>query len=128
MELLKKENWWMWLLITIFSGGTGYIALGALLEVYDRNAWYANWKNWLIGLVCFIFPAFIMGAVFVIQLMTQAAAKLHVAGSELYLSPFIWILCLIVPLIGWIMFCVMLIYLQIWILVKLYQGNGEEYL
>lgn len=128
MSLLKRENWWICLLLMLCSNGAGVIVLGALLDCLDKDAWYAKGKNWLIGLACFVFPFFIMLAVFSIQMLCQVAAKLKVAGSELYLSPYIWIICFIVPIFGWIFFYVMLFYLIIWIIISLYRGAGEKYI
>ena len=45
---------------------------------------------------------------------------------ELYLSPYVWISLLIVPIIGWIIFAALLIYLTIWPIVMIYRGNGEK--
>ena len=128
MSLLKRENWWIWLLLYLFAGGAGIIVLAALLDVYDKNAWYANWRYWAIGALCFLFPVAIMMSVFIIQITCQAAARLKVPGKEIYLSPYVWILCLIVPIFGWILLFVMILYLQIWTLVMLSRGAGEEYL
>lgn len=128
MKLLKKENWWIWLLLALFTGSASMIVIGALLDCFDKKAWYANYKNWLIGFLCFFLPGIIMIYVFFVQLLAEIAAKLEVPGKELYLSPYVWILCIIVPIIGWIMLAVMLLYLQIWILVSLYRGNGEKYI
>lgn len=128
MHLLKKENWWMWLLLEIFSSGTSTLVLAALLDCFDKDAWYANWKNWLIGFLCFILPGVIMIYVFYIECLTQAAAKLEVPGKEIYLSPYIWLLCIIMPVFGWVIGIVMFIYLHIWILVSLYRGNAEKYI
>lgn len=127
MSLLKKENWWIWLLLAIFSQGTSSIVLGALLNVYDKEAWYAKWQNWLIGSLCFFFPALIMFAVLVIQMLVLSAAKLEIKGKELYLSPYIWIMGLIVPFIGWALIIFMLLYLEIEILVALYKGVGNKF-
>ncbi len=126
MKLLKKENWWIWLLVDIFSSGAGYISLAALLDVFDENAWYAKWQNWLLGLILFIFPITIMAIIFILQMTCLVAAKLEVPGKEIYLSPYIWILCLIIPIIGWVFLCVMALYLEIWILVMLSRGKGES--
>lgn len=128
MKILKKENWWVWLLLFLFSGGSSTIVLGALLDVFDKNAWYAKWYYWVIGLLCFIFPFSIMMAVFNITIASKAAAKLEVPGSEIYLSPYIWILCLIVPFIGWALFIVMLLYINVWPIVMLSKGNGEKHI
>src|SRR5574344_532783 len=52
MKILKKENWWIWLLLFIFSSGTSTLVLGALLDVFDKEAWYIRWTKkipkWLI--------------------------------------------------------------------------------
>lgn len=128
MELLRKQNWWLWLLLTIFTGGSNYIFLAILLDCYDKEAWYANWKYWLIGIICLLVPATIMFMVFIIEMTCQAAAKLEVPGYEIYLSPYIWILCMIIPIIGWIFLLVMMIYLSIWPIVMLARGKGEKYI
>lgn len=128
MELLKKENWWIWLIVTLFSGSTGAIVLGALLGCFDKKAWYAKPMNWVFGFCCFFFPAAIMACVFMIQMLCQASAKLEVPGKELYLSPYVWILFIIIPIIGWIFIPVTLLYLTIWHLVMLAKGNGEKYI
>ena len=128
MKILKRENWWIWLLLMLFSSGSSNIVLGALLDVYDKYAWYANKWYWIIGLLCFIFPAFIMLSVFMLQISCETAAKLGVKGSEYYLSPFVWLLLLIVPIIGWTLLTVMIIYIYVWTLVALYNGNGEKFI
>lgn len=127
MKILKKENWWIWLLLMFFSGGSDVFSLGALLGCYNKDAWYAKGKNWLLGFLCLIFPGIIMIGIFHLQILCLSAAKLDVKGKEIYLSPYIWLLCLIIPFFGWIMFIVMFIYLHIYILIALHDGNGEKY-
>ena len=75
-----------------------------------------------------LMPTMIMYIILDIQVMSQVAAKLNVPGKELYLSSYIWLICLIIPIIGWIMLIVMLIYLEVWPLVMLYRGEGEKYI
>ncbi len=128
MKILKKENWWVWLLLLIFGNGAGNILLGALLDVFDKNAWYAKWQNWLLGFVCFFFPFFIMLTIFYIQINCQVAAKLNVPGKEVYLSPYIWLLLAIIPIFGWIFLPILAIYTTIWPVVMLYRGAGEQYI
>lgn len=127
MKILKEDNWWIWLLLALFSSGSSTLVLGALLDVYDEKAWYANKWNWIAGLVCLIFPFFIMTLVFYLQITCKTAAKLDVKGSDYYLSPYVWLLLLIVPLIGWVLIFVLILYLHIWTLVALYDGNGNKY-
>ena len=164
MKLLEKENWWMWLILAFLSGGTSILVLGALLDIYDKEAWYyRRTKNlpkpiliigiFLFGIVSLI-SAFALPyissldiakfspvisiiisvlsivymiieialVVFQIQIVCGVNAKVGTPGSEIYLSPYIWILGLIIPIIGWIMLVVMALYLQIWYLVMLYRG------
>ena len=127
MKILKKENWWVWLLLLLFSQGSSTFVLGALLDVYDKNAWYTKWYIWLIGLVLII-PFGVMITVFTLEILTKTAAKLDVKGSEYYLSPYIWIILIIIPFIGWIAFVALILYLEIAILIKLHTGNGEKYI
>ena len=128
MDLLKKENWWVWLILTIFTGSSSTLLLGALTGCFKKDAWYANWKNWVLGFLLFIIPGIIMVVVFIIQMTCEVAAKLEVPGSEIYLSPYAWILCLIIPVIGWICFSVMVLYLTLWNIVRLRSGKAERYI
>ena len=72
-----------------------------------------------------IFPFFIMAIVFEIQMTINAARKLCVTGESIYTSPYIWLILFIIPVFGWILFIVMYLYLNIWIVIKLYEGKGE---
>lgn len=127
MKILKKENWWIWLLLLLFSEGSSTLVLGALLDNYNKKAWYTKWYYWVIGLI-FIFPFFIMVTVLNIQILALTAAKLNVSGKELYLSPYIWLILLIIPILGWALFVVLYLYLEIDILIKLKNGEGEKYI
>lgn len=128
MELLKRENWWIWLLLLLFSSGSSIIALSALLNLFDKDAWYAKWYYWVIGLLLFVFPFFIMISVFYIEMTCKVAYKLNIKGSEYYLSPYIWLILIIIPFIGWLGFIVFFLYLNIAILLNLYKGYGEKYI
>lgn len=128
MKILKRENWWIWLLLALFSQGSSTLVLGALLGVYKKDAWYTKWQYWLVGALLFFFPATIMISVFSVQILCLTAAKLEVPGKELYLSPYIWIIGLIIPVIGWFLIAIALVYLEVYILIALYKGNGEKYI
>ena len=127
MKLLKKENWWIWLILFLFSEGASFIVLGALLDVFDKKAWYAKLKYWIIGLILII-PFSVMISVFSIEILCKTASKLEVKGSEYYLSPYIWIILLVIPFIGWLAFIALILYLNIAILVNLYKGKAEKYI
>lgn len=173
MKILKQENWWIWLILAILSGGTSYLVLAALLDIYDKEAWYFRWTKkcpkWMIAMIGIIialtslytmisftqlgtsditaetilttsispmimilglgyFLLNVLLIIFYIQIICQVNAKLKTPGSEIYLSPYIWIICMIVPIIGWIMLIVMGLYLSFWYLVMLYRGEGEKYI
>lgn len=128
MKILKRENWWIWLLLLLFSSGSSTLVLGALLDVYDKDAWYTKWQYWVIGLLALALPFTIMLIVFNIEILSKTAAKLNVPGKEIYLSPYIWLILLILPFIGWIFLIVMVIYLYAWTIVMLYRGAGEKYI
>lgn len=160
MNLLKRGNWWCWLLLMLASFGTAYFVLGALLNVYKKEAWYSQTKSWLLGIggaaflgvilsfsgISFVdglstetmvlilaimfalIPAFLMAVVFSVQITATIAATLDAPGRELYLSPYTWMLLVIVPIIGWILLIVMLIYIYVWNLVMLARGMGERYI
>lgn len=126
MKMLKREYWWCFLLLFL-SGGTGTILLGALLDAFDENSWYAKWYFWLIGMIL-ILPFAVMIIALYIEILSNVSAKLKINGSEYYLSPYIWIILFIVPIIGWIFLFILILYLMINILIKLYSGAGEAYI
>ena len=101
--------------------------LAAMLDLLKKDAWYAKWYYWVIGLVLII-PFPIMIYVLYIELTSKTASKLNVKGSEYYLSPYIWIIMIIIPFIGWIVFVGLYLYLNIAILMNLKNGKGEKYI
>lgn len=127
MELLKRENTWIWILLFFLTGGASIFMLGALLGVYKKGAWYSKWYYWVLGVITII-PALIMVIVLFLTTLTKISKKLGVAGSEIYAFPYSWILCIIVPILGWVLLFIMLIYLTVWHLVKLNQGGAEKYI
>jgi uncharacterized membrane protein YhaH (DUF805 family) len=128
MDLLKRENWWVWLILTIFTANVSILLQAALLKCFKKDAWYANWKNWVLGFALFIIPGIVMVYIFMIQMACEVANKLEIPGSELYLSPYVWILCIIIPVIGWIIISVMMVYITVFDNVMLYKGHGEKYI
>lgn len=129
MELLRKNNWWIWLILWFFgSQFIMNIVLAILLKSFDRNQWYAQWWVWVLGFVLFIFPFFIMVMILSIQLLVVNAIKLEVPGHEVYGSPYLWILGIIIPILGWIAIALMALYLTIMIIIQLASGFGEKYI
>ena len=127
MKILKREDWWVWLLLTLFSQGSSTLVLGALLNVYKKDAWYANWKYWVFGILCLFFPFLVMIMVFTVQILCETAAKLEVPGHEYYLSPYLWILAAVVPVIGWMCIGFGILYLEVFTVISIYNGKGEKY-
>ncbi len=128
MSILDKKNWWIWLILSILTFNISTLVVAALLDLYDKDAWYSKKRNWILGFLCLIFPGLIMLVVFVIQMLCQVSAKLNVPGRELYLSPYVWIIFLIIPIIGWVFFIVTISYLTIWYIVMIQKGEAEKYL
>lgn len=126
MDLLKKENWWLCLFLNIITFGVFYLALAKFLDCYENDAWYTKWQYWVFGSLCLIFPAFIMLVIFVIEMNCKVAAKLEVPGSEIYNTPYTWVLCFIVPVLGWTLLIIMNIYIFLWPIAKLAHGYGEK--
>lgn len=128
MNLLRKRNWFICLLLNILTLGAFNLVLANFLNLYSKDAWYKKWQYWFFGGICLIFPIFILLLVFIVQMICSVADALNVPGSDLYNSPYTWIICIIVPVIGWILLLVMLIYIMVFSIVMIYQGEGEKYL
>lgn len=126
MSLLKSKNWFASLIITLCTGSLFSFLLAYMLKLYDKNAWYCKWQYWVFGALCLIFPVFIMLIVFNMQMLAKVSSKLEVPGEEIYNNPYFWIVCLIVPVIGWIICISFYIYLIFWIVVMLKKGKGEK--
>ncbi len=114
-------------LLNIITLGFFNLILASIFDLYNENAWYNKWQYWFFGALCLIFPVFVMFIVFLIQMITTVAQHIDVHGSDLYGSPYTWILCLIIPVVGWICLLVMLIYLLVFINVKLIENSEVKH-
>ena len=120
--MLKKENWFIYFIMMIFTFG-GYIIIPASqLRLFQKDKWYSNYKYWLFGALALFLPVFIMLVVLVIEMTTEVALKLKVDGSDIYGNPYVWISLLIVPVVGWVLFLVMYIYLHFYIVINIKKG------
>ena len=128
MNLLKRKYTILWFALSIITGNISIILLGKLLKVYDKNAWYTKWYYWVLGITFGIIPAIIMLFVLVIETNVKIAKKFNVAGSEIYGYPYVWIGTLIIPVIGWSIFIILMLYIYVWHIISLFQGKGEIYL
>ena len=98
------------------------------LGVYEDNAWYNQWYVWVLSFLLGIVPALILFLIMLIETMVKVAKEFEIGGQNIYGYPYVWIGCLIVPVIGWTVFIIMILYLYIWYIVGLFQGKGEKYL
>ena len=128
MSLLKRQYWWVWLLLGLVTFNLSVFALGSLLKVYEKDAWYRKWYYWVLGIFCGIIPALVMFLIFSIQITIEVCRKLEVPGYEVYGLPYVWIVCVIIPVVGWVLFIVLFIYTHLWYLINLFQGKGEKYI
>ena len=106
--------------LLIFSDFVFILKNAKKYNVYKKDAWYTKWQYWALATLCLIFPVFIMAFVFLLQILCGLATKLKVAGS-LYNSPYSWIICIIVPLVGWAIFVVMFIYVNVMSFIKSFE-------
>ncbi len=167
MNLLKKENWFVWLILLFLSYGMSNFALASTLDVYEETPWFLKWAknkndlfkllailitltiillltfystqiteliyestNIFVTLTLFIaslYSSIILIAAIIafINVSTKVAAKLNVKGSELYLSTYIWIVSLIIPILGWAVFVLMFLYVILAPIYMIYKGQGE---
>ena len=120
--MLKKENWFICFIMMIFTFGGYIFILASQLNLFKKDKWYSNYKYWLYGTLALIFPVFVMLIVLVIEMTVEVAKKLKIDGSDIYGNPYVWIGLLIIPVIGWIFFLVMYIYLQFYIVINIKKG------
>lgn len=128
MRLLKKENCLLNAILLILTQGLYIFVLAYLLQLYKKDSWYTDYRYWMIGTIFFFFPVFLLLVIFMIQMLCTVASKLNVPGKEIYGLPYSWILCLIVPIVGWALLIVMWIYLIVWTIVMLAHGEGEQFI
>lgn len=121
--MINKKLWFLYMILNIITLGIFSCYLAKKLNCYSSDAWYSNSKYWIFGTICLIFPVFIMAIIFIIETNVLVAKKLNVPGSEIYNLPYTWIGCFIVPILGWSLFIIMLIYVYIWQAVKIGQGE-----
>ena len=126
MFLLKSQYSILWIILCLLTGNISVLFLGYLLKVYEKDAWYTRWYYWVLGFFFDLLPALVMLLIFVIEITVKVCKKLKVPGAEVYGLPYVWIGCAIIPIVGWTLFLVLLIYINLWYLVKLCQGKGEE--
>lgn len=119
--MLKKS--FIILILNILTLGLYTFYIGSKLKVYEKNAWYKKWYIWFLGFFLGIIPGMIMFLIFYIKVGCLVSGKLHVPLSHYYAYPYVWILCVIVPIIGWSLFIVLNIYVHTWYSAYLKRGD-----
>lgn len=128
MKLLKKVYGPLWLLLEILTLNLSVFYLGKLLNVYKKGEWYTKWYYWVLGFIFGIIPGLIMLFILNMIVTMRVCKKLDVKGSEIYLLPYPWIICLIIPFVGWSLFIVLYIYTHLWYIINLTKGAAEKYI
>lgn len=128
MNLLRRKYAIVWLILSIISLNVSNLLLGYLLDVYEENAWYTKWYYWVLGFIFGIFPGIIMFLILNISVSTKVAKKLEISGYDIYCYPYIWSISLIIPVFGWSLFIIILLYLYILTMYNLFKGKAEEFI
>lgn len=123
--MVKRKHAVIWFLLSLVTFNISILFLGKKLKVYKKNAWYTKWYYWVLSAAFLILPAIIMLAIFVIQTNVKICAKFGVAGKEIYTLPYVWIASLIIPIIGWTLFLILLLYIYVMYILELFRGSGE---
>lgn len=128
MRYLRKKNWFICFLLNLVTLGMFTFYIGKKLDVYEDDAWYCNFSFWVISFLLGIIPSIFLFVVFNIEIGSRVCEKLSVPFDKYYSYPYIWILFLIVPVIGWSLFIVFYIYVHFWYIFYLERGYGEKYI
>ena len=114
MKTLKKDVWPIYLILNVLTLGLFTFYIAYKLDLYDKEAWYSRWYYWVLGFVLGIIPGLVMLLVFSIKIACLVSEKLNVPGKELYTLPDTWLVCAIFPVLGWVLFIILYIYVHIW--------------
>lgn len=123
-NLLNKKYGIWWLFLTFITFGLNIFYLAYLLDLYDEDAWYSNYKYWFAGLFLII-PGILMMCFFIIQMTVKVSAELNVPGKEIYSSVYLWILLFIIPFLGWTTLMLMAAYITIMPSVQIIRGKAN---
>lgn len=120
-----KWNQFLYLILNVLTLGFFTFYVAYKLNLYEKDVWYSKWYYWVLAFLCGFLPGFILLLIFNIKMSCLVSSKLSVPGEEVYLYPYFWILCLVVPILGWSLFIVLYIYVHIWyvFLIKNWMGG-----
>lgn len=123
--MIDKNKWLIVLILNILTFGLYTFYIGKKLDVYDDSAWYNRWYLWALGFLFGIIPGIVMLFIFYIKVGCMVSKKLMVPLEQYYSYPYIWILSFIVPVLGWAIFIVMIVYVHSWYCLYLKRGYGD---
>ena len=126
MKLLRKENFIIYLILDILTLGLFTFYIAHKLNIYEENVWYTRWYYWVLGFVLGILPGLVMFLVFSIKIGCLVSDRLDVPGKEIYNLPYPWIICLVVPVLGWTLFIILYIYVHFGYLFKIKSDPSEN--
>ena len=128
MKYLRRKNWFICFLFNLLTFGMFTFYIGKKLDVYEKDAWYSNFSFWVISFLLGIIPSIFLFIIFNIEIGCKVCSKLSVPLEKYYSYPYIWIIFLIIPIIGWSLFIVLYIYVHFWYIFYLKRGYGEKYI
>ena len=128
MKYLYKKNYFICFLLNVITLGMFTFYIGKKLDVYQKDAWYCNFSFWVISFLLGIVPSILLFIIFNIEVSCNDCKKLNVPYENYYSYPYVWILFLIIPIIGWSLFIILYIYVHFWYIFYLKRGYGEEYI
>lgn len=114
MKTLNKKTRLIYLILNIITLGLFTFYVAYKLNLYEEKTWYSRWYYWILGFLFGIIPGLLMLFIFSVKIGTIVSAKLNVPGKELYLLPYPWIICAIIPILGWVIFIILYIYTHFW--------------
>lgn len=128
MKYLRRKYWFICFLFNLVSLGMFTFYIGKKLDVYEKDAWYFNLSFWIISFLLGIIPSIFLFILFNIEIGCKVCKKLSVPFEKYYSYPYIWILFLIIPVVGWSLFIVLYIYVHFWYILYLKRGYGEKFI
>lgn len=109
-----KRNQILYLILNILTLGFFTFYVAYKLDLYDKKAWYFKWYYWFFAFLCGFLPGIIMLLIFNIKMACLVSLKFKTPGMEVYSYPYSWIVCLIVPILGWSLFIILYVYVHVW--------------
>lgn len=136
MDLLKRENTIVWIILYIITFGFSNTLLAHQMKLLKKGEWYTKalyivplmFLSFGTALISPIAPFLILLFIFNYQTTILIANKLNLPGYEYYNSPYIIIGLGLIPVIGWSIIISLFIFLNIYIIKKISNGECEKFI